>query len=40
MIDPNLKQVKSRESNFIGQNFYNSGQHYDKFNTGPNYHTS
>jgi hypothetical protein len=28
MINQNLKQLKSRECNFIGQNFYNSGQHY------------
>jgi hypothetical protein len=28
MIDQNLKQFKSRGCNFIGQNFYNSGQHY------------
>jgi hypothetical protein len=28
MIDQNLKQLKSHRCNFIGQNFYNSGQHY------------
>jgi hypothetical protein len=28
MINQNLKQLKSRGCNFIGQNFYNSGQHY------------
>ena len=29
MIGPYLKQIKSRESDIIGQNFYNSGQNYD-----------
>jgi hypothetical protein len=28
MIDQNFKQLKSHGCNFIGQNFYNSGQHY------------
>jgi hypothetical protein len=28
MINQNLKQLKSHGCNFIGQNFYNSGQHY------------
>ena len=27
MIGQYLKQIKSRECNFIGQNFYNLGQH-------------
>jgi hypothetical protein len=31
MINQNLKQLKSRRCNFIGQNFYNLDQNYGNF---------